>query len=375
MVLRPEPIAAALDALAPAGLGRVPHPARPGRRAVRPGPRHRPRGRGRTSCSSAPATRASTTGCAASWTSSCRSATTSSRVARLPALVVIDAVLRLLPGAIDAASTVEESFSHGLLEYPQYTRPPVFRDMAVPDVLTSGHHAAVAAWRHEQAVERTRRQRPDLLPAPSPARTRDAAGGSDGGPPRRAEAAVGEPPGPSGREQPAILRHRPSQVAPCPPYARRRPRPGAAPGSDPVTVLDEIVADQISTDLPEIAPGDTVRVSVKVSEGTRERIQVFEGTVMRMRGGGITRSITVRALRSGVGRGAHLQGQLAAHREDRGRAPRRRAPQAALLPAQARGQGRHAPRAPRLDSGRGFGRRGDAAGPSRLWPSSRRITR
>jgi large subunit ribosomal protein L19 len=68
-----------------------------------------------------------------------------------------------------------------------------------------------------------------------------------------------------------------------------------------VSVLDEIVADQIRTDLPEIAPGDTVRVSVKVKEGNRERIQVFEGTVMRMRGGGITRSITVRALRSGVG--------------------------------------------------------------------------
>lgn len=68
-----------------------------------------------------------------------------------------------------------------------------------------------------------------------------------------------------------------------------------------VTVLDEIVADQIRTDLPKIEPGDTVRVSVKVVEGNRERIQVFEGTVMRMRGGGITRSITVRALRSGVG--------------------------------------------------------------------------
>jgi large subunit ribosomal protein L19 len=68
-----------------------------------------------------------------------------------------------------------------------------------------------------------------------------------------------------------------------------------------VTVLDEIVADQIRTDLPELAPGDTVRVSMKVREGNRERIQVFEGTVMRMRAGGITRSITVRALRSGVG--------------------------------------------------------------------------
>jgi large subunit ribosomal protein L19 len=68
-----------------------------------------------------------------------------------------------------------------------------------------------------------------------------------------------------------------------------------------MTVLDDIVADQIRTDLPLLASGDTVRVSAKVVEGTRERIQVFEGTVMRLRGGGITRSITVRALRSGVG--------------------------------------------------------------------------
>lgn len=82
----------------------------------------------------------------------------------LPALVVIDAVIRLLPGAIDDASTDEESFGHGLLEYPQYTRPPAFRGMEVPAILTSGDHGAVARWRHEQAVERTRRVRPDLLP-------------------------------------------------------------------------------------------------------------------------------------------------------------------------------------------------------------------
>ena len=80
----------------------------------------------------------------------------------LPALVVIDAVIRLLPGAIEDASTVEESFSVGLLEYPQYTRPAVFRGMDVPAVLTSGDHGAVARWRHEQAVERTRVRRPDL---------------------------------------------------------------------------------------------------------------------------------------------------------------------------------------------------------------------
>ena len=82
----------------------------------------------------------------------------------LPALVVVDAVIRLLPGAIEDASTVEESFSDGLLEYPQYTRPAVFRGMDVPSILTSGDHGAVARWRHEQALERTRRRRPDLAP-------------------------------------------------------------------------------------------------------------------------------------------------------------------------------------------------------------------
>jgi len=82
----------------------------------------------------------------------------------LAALVVIDAVTRLLPGAIDEASTVEESFTAGLLEYPQYTRPPEFRGTAVPDVLVSGHHEAVRRWRRDAAVARTRARRPDLLP-------------------------------------------------------------------------------------------------------------------------------------------------------------------------------------------------------------------
>jgi tRNA (guanine37-N1)-methyltransferase len=81
----------------------------------------------------------------------------------LPALVVIDAVIRLLPGAIDDASTLEESFAAGLLEYPQYTRPAEFNGATVPDVLVSGDHGAVRAWRHAAAVERTRARRPDLL--------------------------------------------------------------------------------------------------------------------------------------------------------------------------------------------------------------------
>jgi len=68
-----------------------------------------------------------------------------------------------------------------------------------------------------------------------------------------------------------------------------------------VNVLEEITQEQIRTDIPELAPGDTVRVSARVVEGTRERIQVFEGTVMRMRAGGIQKSITVRRIASGVG--------------------------------------------------------------------------
>ena len=82
----------------------------------------------------------------------------------LPALVVIDAVIRLLPGAIEAASVADESFSDGLLEYPQYTRPAIFRGLGVPAVLTSGDHGAVDRWRHEQALARTRERRPDLVP-------------------------------------------------------------------------------------------------------------------------------------------------------------------------------------------------------------------
>ncbi len=80
------------------------------------------------------------------------------------AMVVIDAVVRLLPGALGHdESTVDESFSSGLLEYPQYTRPREFRGMQVPDVLISGDHGKVAAWRQEQARRRTRERRPDLL--------------------------------------------------------------------------------------------------------------------------------------------------------------------------------------------------------------------
>jgi tRNA (guanine37-N1)-methyltransferase len=84
------------------------------------------------------------------------------------AIVVVDAVLRLLPGAIESASVEDESFARHLLEYPQYTRPQEFRGMRVPDVLVSGDHGAVERWRLKEALRRTLRRRPDLLEGREP---------------------------------------------------------------------------------------------------------------------------------------------------------------------------------------------------------------
>jgi len=80
------------------------------------------------------------------------------------AIAMVEAIARLVPGVIgNAESLVEESHSDGLLEYPSYTKPSVWRGLEVPPVLLSGNHAAIAKWRHEQQVERTRQVRPDLL--------------------------------------------------------------------------------------------------------------------------------------------------------------------------------------------------------------------
>jgi tRNA (guanine37-N1)-methyltransferase len=83
----------------------------------------------------------------------------------LPALVLIDAVVRLVPGVIEAESHERDSFASGLLEHPQYTRPEEFRGMAVPAMLLSGHHAEVERWRRREALRRTMERRPELLDA------------------------------------------------------------------------------------------------------------------------------------------------------------------------------------------------------------------
>ncbi|MEJ7761380.1 MAG: tRNA (guanosine(37)-N1)-methyltransferase TrmD [Thermomicrobiales bacterium] len=81
----------------------------------------------------------------------------------LAAMVVVDAVVRLVPGVIDVGSIEEESFEDDLLEYPHYTRPATFRGHGIPPVLLSGHHAQIAAWRRERSRERTAERRPDLI--------------------------------------------------------------------------------------------------------------------------------------------------------------------------------------------------------------------
>jgi tRNA (guanine37-N1)-methyltransferase len=82
-------------------------------------------------------------------------------------LVIVEAVARLLPGVLgNEASHQDDSFSHGILEGPSYTRPPVWEGLEVPQVLLSGDHAAIARWRHEQGLERTRERRPELLDRP-----------------------------------------------------------------------------------------------------------------------------------------------------------------------------------------------------------------
>ena len=88
----------------------------------------------------------------------------------ISAAIVVDAVVRLLPGALGGEGAADdESFTTGLLEYPHYTRPPVYRGMAIPEILTSGNHAEIAKWRRAQSIARTQARRPDIpLPPPPP---------------------------------------------------------------------------------------------------------------------------------------------------------------------------------------------------------------
>ena len=175
------------------------------------------------------------------------------------AFVLLDACVRLLPGVMGApTSGEEESFEAGLLEYPHYTRPFEWEGRTIPEVLRSGDHAKIAAWRKARAEEETRLRRPDL-----------------------------------------IERHG---------DARRPPPSGAARNRErrEMNIIQQLEAEAIEQfkagkSIPEFRPGDTLRVGVKVVEGDRTRIQNFEGVCIARANKGLGSSFTVRKISFGEG--------------------------------------------------------------------------
>ena len=185
------------------------------------------------------------------------------------ALVIVEAVTRLVPGVMgNEASAGEESFVDGLLEAPHYTRPADFRGWVVPEVLRSGDHGRVARWRRAQSLARTVARRPDLI---------EARGGlSD------EERRLLEELGPAG----------------VPWDVPGRPVAGVERAMNPTDLVDR---DSLRDDIPPFGPGDTLKVHVRVVEGNRERVQVFQGVVIRRQGSGVRETFTVRKVSFGVG--------------------------------------------------------------------------
>ena len=183
------------------------------------------------------------------------------------ACLVIEAVTRLVPGVLgNEASPVSESFGgRGLLEEPQYTRPAEFRGWEVPEVLRSGDHGRIARWRHAQALYRTLVARPDLI---------EVRGGLERGRGR----AVGR--------------------VPAGPVSFMNPSPGTSTAMKATDLIDN---ESLRDDIPDFAPGDEVKVHVRVVEGNKERVQIFQGNVIGRQGSGLQETYTVRKLSYGVG--------------------------------------------------------------------------
>ena len=169
------------------------------------------------------------------------------------AMAVVDSMARLVPGVITGESLEEESFAQGLLEYPHYTRPEVFRGTA-SRILLSGHHEKIRRWRLEKSIEKTMKNRPELLEFPRHFRGRHG----------------------SSREN-----------------EERRSRPW--------TRMKALEAEQLKENVEAFRIGDTVKVHYKIIEGKTERVQVFEGIVIAMKRDGIRKTFTVRKISYGVG--------------------------------------------------------------------------
>ena len=188
------------------------------------------------------------------------------------------------PGVLgDMESALSDSFETGILDSGYYTRPEVFRGMRVPRVLMTGDHERIRRQRRDEALLRTLRRRPDLLSGavvPAEIAWLQAKGWTPpaGSRPR----AVDE--GTRPRAVPAASRS----------TARRR-------GRRTMDVLKNIEAPRCGPTCPEFGPGDTIKVQVKVIEGEKERLQVFQGVVLGRRGAGLRASFTVRKVSDGVG--------------------------------------------------------------------------
>ncbi len=171
----------------------------------------------------------------------------------IAALALIDACVRLLPGVMGKeASAAEESFADGLLEYPQYTRPPVFEGEPIPEVLISGDHAKVAAWRRAEAERLTRERRPDLWAA------------------YQARKGPKKGPKPKGDKPRTLSTSSPTHSD------QTRPRAGCwrCRRRFTMNIIQELEKEQVEKlsagkDIPDFGPGDTVLVNVKVVEGDK----------------------------------------------------------------------------------------------------------
>ena len=222
-------------------------------------------------------------------------------------LVMVEAVVRLVPGVLgNPASAEQDSFSDGLLEGPSYTRPEIWRGRAVPEVLRaattprSPAGGATAPWNAPRPAgptcsprcPRTRSTSPTARCWPARADSRPVPPGPFHPAPGRLALWTGcrrpnETSGAPGADPLRVVR-RPSTIA-----IRR--------GRTPMNTLDALDAQTLRSDIPAFRPGDTLKVHVKVIEGSRSRVQVFQGVVIRRQGAGARETFTVRKVSFGVG--------------------------------------------------------------------------
>ena len=194
----------------------------------------------------------------------------------LPAMVLIDSVSRYVDGVLSDGSTSEESFSQGILEYPQYTRPETFEGVKVPEILQSGHHENINKWRRYQALKNTYYKRPELLENVELS--------------EKDKEYLDE----IKSKKDIIIMYKVQNNSSAPLVRRKKE-------VNTMDIIKSIEHEQLKNTIPDLKVGNTVRVHVKIKEGNKERIQVFEGIIIKKQGGGVNATFTVRKISYGVG--------------------------------------------------------------------------